>query len=216
MSIPKIRVIGKGVVKASPDKAIIRFELSHCSQEYGEAVAEVNQKTKDLKDAVESIDGENLEVKTVNYSVEEKYEWDDSAQARKFVGFSCTHKMNTTLTNNTTKVGQVVSTAMNSGAQPKIKLEYGTSDPELMKQKILEDATKNARIRANKIASTAGLTLGKILSIDYSYSEVQLTAEYGSLEPENRLFRAIHDSPEVDPDDIEAEDTVVVTWELLQ
>jgi len=63
------------------------------------------------------------------------------------------------------------------------------------------------------MAEAAGVRLGKVLSIDYSGSDIQLYRDIYSI---NKNLISTGGAPNIDlqPDDIDVEDTVTVVWRM--
>ena len=90
---------------------------------------------------------------------------------------------------------------------------FTVSNPEELKEKMLAEAVKNARRKADIMTEAAGVALGKILSINYSWSEVRFRSERFD-EIECYATMAPKAMPDFEPDDIENADSVEVVWEI--
>ena len=83
------------------------------------------------------------------------------------------------------------------------------------KNELLENAVRDARIKAEALTRAAGVTLKDIWSIDYSWGEVDF-----EVRPMEELRMAKFDGGgsfdmDIEPDDIDMSDTVTVTWEIV-
>ena len=90
-----------------------------------------------------------------------------------------------------------------------------------MKNKLLEKAVKDSRVKAEVLAKAAEMNLDELVSIYYSWGELELTTS-----PYGRLLDAMplsleedacymSDEPlQLEPENIRASDTVTVVWKL--
>ena len=77
----------------------------------------------------------------------------------------------------------------------------------------------DSKAKAQILAAAAGVQLGDIINIDYSWGEIDLFSK-----PFNRLadledeYYDAEEAPDynldIEPDDIKAEDTVTIVWEI--
>ena len=109
----------------------------------------------------------------------------------------------------------------NCPVKPEFRLSYTVSDPEAAKNELLGKAVTDAKEKASVLTQAAGVTLKDIQSIDYSWGKIEFECH-----PINRMLMeddclaapmtAKQESYNIDiePDDIEASDTVTVLWEI--
>ena len=90
-----------------------------------------------------------------------------------------------------------------------------------MKNKLLEKAVKDSRVKAEVLAKAAEMKLDELVSIDYSWGELKLTTSpYGRLMDSLRCNDSeddyyMSDEPlQLEPENIRASDTVTVVWKL--
>jgi uncharacterized protein YggE len=83
-----------------------------------------------------------------------------------------------------------------------------------MMQGVLAAAVANAKARAEIIAASAGVKLGMIQRIDHGYSELRFSSDDYDLG--EAMVRKSMAGPELNPDQVEASDTVTVTWLIQQ
>ena len=105
----------------------------------------------------------------------------------------------------------------NCPVDPEFHLTYTLKDPEAAKNELLAKAVADAKEKAAILATAAGVTLKEIQSVDYSWGEI--TFESRPIEPMMKtdgccLMENARFDMDIEPDDIEAEDTVTVVWEI--
>ena len=88
--------------------------------------------------------------------------------------------------------------------------------PEAAKAALIEAAVKDARRKAEILAGAAGVKLGALLRMDYSLAEPRLeTAPMAKAMLTRSNGAADSFAMDIHPEDIRAEDTVTLVWELL-
>lgn len=98
---------------------------------------------------------------------------------------------------------------------PEFRINYTVKDTEAAKNKLLAKAVADSKEKAKVLAEAAGVILGDIVTIDYSWGELEIVAR-----PVERCVmstpNAATDSYQMDiePDDIDVTDTVTVVWEI--
>lgn len=62
-----------------------------------------------------------------------------------------------------------VTALAHCAVSPEFSIEYTVSNPEAAKNKLLGEAVKDSMSKAGVLAAAAGVTLGDIVNIDYSW-----------------------------------------------
>ena len=75
------------------------------------------------------------------------------------------------------KLGEILYALAHSVITPEISIEYTVSDPEKHKDELLKNAIKDSKHKAEVLANAADVKLGDIVSIDYSWSEINFVSE---------------------------------------
>lgn len=94
---------------------------------------------------------------------------------------------------------------------------YTVSNPEDIKNGLLRKAVEDSKVKAEILAKSAGVNLGEIEHIDYSWGELKITShpidKLMVAESEPMLFesRASYDI-DIEADDIDVDDTVTIEW----
>ena len=100
--------------------------------------------------------------------------------------------------------------------RPEFRFSFFVGDVEASKNELLGKAVADAKEKAAVLASAAGCTLKDIVSIDYSWGEIELEvspykrtmlAEDVAMAPDEACYEM-----DIEPDDIEMSDTVTVVW----
>ena len=216
-----IRVTGKGMLRLKPDVTRITITLIGCYKDYGESLRRSSEDTESLAAVLGKLDFAREDLKTLNFSVQtrmESYQTKNHEWKERFVGYEFRHVMKLDFPSDSDRLGRVLYALAHADVNPEFRLSYTVKDPEASKNALLAAAVADARAKAGVLAASSGVTLGKILRIDYSMATIDFecrpmndglmlakacgTANYGSY------------TMDIQPDDIEVTDTVTVVWTL--
>ena len=213
-----IRVTGKGQLKVHPDMTRITMDLEGLCKEYSEALERSVKDTEELKDLLAPFGFERTDIKTPSFGVDAEYESykvkDEYKQ--RFVGYKYRHVLKVEFESDNRRLGKILYALANSLLHPEFRISYTVKDPEAVKNELLGKAVKDAKEKAAVLSGAAGIALGEIQSVDYSWGEINF-----DVSPLKQL--GMYGAPpvgsagydlDVEPDDIDAEDTVTVVWEI--
>ena len=93
---------------------------------------------------------------------------------------------------------------------PKVSIDYTIKDAEPVKNELLAKAVADSKHKAELMSQAAGVELGDVKSIDYSWGEICVTNHYDV--DCDMIVRECKDdiTPEFTPKDIDLTDTVTV------
>ena len=214
-----IRVTGKGQLKVHPDMTRITMELEGMDWEYGETLKKSSKVTEKMKDLLVPFGFERTDLKTLRFNVEpiyESYKVNDEYK-RRFNGYKFTHVMKVEFDSDNKRLGKILYALAGSTLHPEFSLSYTVKDPEAVKNELLGKAVKDAMAKAGVLSNAAGVKLGDIQSVDYSWGEIDF-----EVRPIGRNLSCIDElgsgggsyDLDIEPDDIEVQDTVTVVWEI--
>lgn len=212
MNQKTIRVQGNGSVSQVPDRIRLVFSITRNDKDFARSVENCNAAIEEIRSAARGcgIDPDGL--KSVHFNVSETTE--SSFGLRQHRLFHARHQVAIDLPIDQTLAGRFLAAVLRGGALPEVDVEFRVSDPEDLKQRVLADAVGNARRRAETIAGASGVALGRIESIEYGYGEVKISSRRGHMVVEGPV--ASGPALEFVPEEIRAEDTVTITWEIIQ
>ena len=214
-----IRVTGKGMIKVHPDMTRISITLEGLYREYGETLKHSAEDTEELKDLLEPFGFRRTDLKTLSFGVDTEYEsYKEKGEYRqRFVGYKFTHRLKVEFESDNKRLGKVLYALANCPLRPEFRLGYTVKDPEAVKNELLGKAVGDAVAKAGVLSGAAGVKLGDIQGVDYSWGEVDL-----EIRPMSRDLMcdclaepAMGYDLDIEPDDIEVKDTVTVVWEIL-
>lgn len=219
-----IRVTGKGQISVPPDRIRLLFELEECKDTYREAIKASKESVDELRRIFEKLGFDVKELKTTNFEINsvfetEKVKKDEYKQV--FKGYKYSHVLKIEFDLDHDLLGKILDNVSRCECHPEFDISYTIKDKEAVKNKLLEKAVKDSRVKAEVLAKAAEMKLDELVSIDYSWGELDLTTS-----PYGRLLDAMplsleedacymSDEPlQLEPENIRASDTVTVVWKL--
>lgn len=160
-----INVEGNTEITVEPDEAEVWAGISIIKDTAEEAQNEANKVINAIIDGLryKGISEDDIETERLNLREERTWTKDKGS---KIIGWraSQTLKIKTTDMN---KVGTIVDVAVNNGANQINNINFGLSEEKEQesKKKALAEATKNAKSKAETIAESLNVKLGKIKSV---------------------------------------------------
>jgi len=206
-------IIVKGIGKSSiaPDLIIIEMRLETIDIEYENTMNNASELIEMLRGAIISVGFDRNELKTTQFNVDTKYErykikdeWKE-----KFIGYSCLHNLKLELDFDMLKLGATINAISKCNVKPRFNIKFSIKDPTKVSEKLLYDAIENARFKANILSEAAGVKLGKIIRIDYNWSELHMYSNI-DMDMEDVECCAI----DITPDDINVKDSATIVWEI--
>jgi len=215
----RIHIRGTGYAEQTPDQVILSLTLTAQNKEYSAAMKIGSQQVEILREAIVEAGFKPEELKTINFAVNSIYENEEIRDSnykktqKVFVGFECRHDLRLTFDFDNEKLNKAVDTIAASLSQPKISISFAIKDLDAFSDKILKSAAKDAKRKAKILCTAAGVKLGKLLDINYSWDEINIRRDVrmcdALLAPPNEKS-----SFNFQPDEIKASDTVDFLWEI--
>ena len=206
-----LRVMGTGFVKIAPDTTKLTFSIDSKHDSYEKAYNEASIGNKGLRDALEKLNIPKDSLKTSDFSIEKHREW-ISKEVRWLTEYHLNQQLSIELPLDGILTSKVMSALGTAWPELEVNISFIRKDSHDAKLQILESAVKDAREKAEVIATTLGHKLGGIVSVDYSKRHIEIDVhDDGQLCDEH----CIGASPiDYTPEDIEAGDTVETVWYL--
>lgn len=216
-----IRVTGKGKISVKPDTIRLRLSVEGIYPEYDETLRKSAEVVELLKDLVEQLGYERKELKTLYFNIDteyESYQEKDKSRKRRFQGYKYVHRMKIEFPADNQKLGKMLYALAHCPVEPEFSIEYTVADPEASKNELLGKTVKDSMQKASVLAEASGVKLDKILTIDYSWGEIDFVSrplQEMSLRccAEDTCSSASYDM-DIEPDDIDITDTVTVVWNI--
>lgn len=109
------------------------------------------------------------DIQTVNYSVNILQNYDSNGNPATIEGFQVSNQVNVTI-RDLTKLGSILDTVVGQGANAIYGISFYVNDPTSAASQARALAVTDAKKKADELATAAGMTVGRILSISESFS----------------------------------------------
>ena len=215
-----IKVIGNGRLTVKPDMFRISVDISSTDPDYNTAVRTISEYTGEIKGYLAELSIDEMDIKTTDFRVDTEFEGynDENGNWRqRFKGYRARHSVKIEHETDDELIGRILFTLAGSKARPEFRISYFVKDTEAAKTELLALATESSRRKAETLCKAAGVTLGRIMTIDYSWGDMELTSPTVGVIAENRMLAKASMSCDMGivPDDIVISDSVSVVWEII-
>ena len=195
-----MKITGKGKISVKPDRIRLNMTMEESYKEYEVTLSQSSDTTKILKDLFVSFGFQKDDLKTNSFDIDTKYEsYKSKDQSWK------------------KRLGEILYDLAHNVITPEISIEYTVSDPEKYKDELLKNAIEDSKHKAKVLAHAANIELGDIVSIDYSWGEINFVSEpiqnFAFASAEKTMGSPGYDI-DIEADDIDVTDTVTVIWKI--
>jgi hypothetical protein len=162
-----LTVSGEGKVTVIPDTAIINLGITVSRPSVKLAQNDANAVINKISADVKKMGVESKDIRTGEYSIYPQYNY--NLQPPKITGYQVTASLTITI-RDFDKINQVIDTSTADGANTVNGIQLTVDEDiqkELLKQ-ARQEAVKDAKTKAESLASAAGITLGRIVNIQES------------------------------------------------
>ena len=216
-----IRVTGKGTISVKPDTIQLNISTEGVCREYEEALEQAARITGQLRDSISNAGLDPKDLKTTDFAVETEYEsYQDKNKTwkKRFVGYKYMHSLYIRFDNDNALLGKVLYQLTQCKADAEFSISYTVKDAEPARNELLTRAVADSKKKAMILTEAAGVRLGDVENIDYSWGRVDISTDkmrlpkYAML-AENSVASEGFDI-DMEADDIHLEDTVTVIWRI--
>lgn len=208
-----VRVKGTGTVSQAPDVFGVSFDVRGHEMDYADSLVSLNRQVEELRTAIEAAGLGRESLKSTSFQIRRDTVYDKKTEKYEFNGYIATHDLKIELPRDREVENRLLESIVDKVTSAEFNIYFTVSDPQSLKDELVQSAVENARRKAGLMAEAAGVKLGRIISIDYSWGEVRFRREMATelccASMENREAR-----PDFEPEDIEKTDDVEVVWEI--
>src|SRR5262245_18125861 len=163
---PSVSVTGEGTVTAQPDIANLTLGVDVFHPSLRQAEDEAAQRMNAVVDKLSSLGIAKEDIKTVSFSISPEYDYPQQGTPT-LRGFRVTNLVSVKI-RDVARVGELADAVIGEGATTIQGLSFDLSDPSAARDQARAQAMQDARHKAEQLASAAGVTLGKPISISES------------------------------------------------
>lgn len=178
-SLPRtLSVTGTGIVYLVPDLAYINIGVRSEATDVSSALASNNAQATAISDAIQKAGVDEKDLQTANFNVYSLQQYDSTGQP-SYTSYAVENTLYVTV-RDLTKLSQVLDAALSAGANQIYGITFDLSDRSTALGQARDLAIKDAEVKAQSVAATAGVTLGQVQSISVTNtSYVQQYSSYG-------------------------------------
>ncbi len=155
-----ISVTGEAETFVAPDTASVSFSVTKKAQTTENAMNSINERMNVLLAQLKGFDVKEKDIKTVNYSVQPQYSYNNNKQI--FEGYRATQRIQVKI-RDLEKTSDILSTVNSAGVDNVSQLTFFVDNEEEVKEKLRKEAIKNAKEKAKVLAQDLGVNLNEIV-----------------------------------------------------
>lgn len=213
-----ITVKGVGTASTKPDLTVISLNITEKNAEYVGAINGANERIEKLQKAIAAVGFAKDDLKTLSFNARtnyENYRDKDGSYKQKFAGYICDYGLKLSMDLDNKRLSETLTAIANSGADAEQSIAFTVKNPEKVSAQLLKSATENAREKAEVLCAASGVTLGELVNIDYSWSDISIHSPSVYSE-QLRGVGAVAKAamPEFEPEDIKSSDSATFVWEI--
>ncbi|GIW65582.1 MAG: hypothetical protein KatS3mg094_101 [Candidatus Parcubacteria bacterium] len=207
-----ITVIGEGEEIVTPNIAEIRIGIITKGEDLKTIQEENDNKINKIIDFIKSNGIDSKDIKTENYTIHPDYDY--NTYPSQIIGYSISQNLKVKI-RDLNKISNILKKVVSEyGANDVYGPDFTVDEIENYLEKAKEKAILNAKEKAEKIAKTAGVKLGRIISIsESSISGRDLSSFYNSAGRGGGEY-IIQSSPKIEPGSQEIKTQVSVIFEI--
>lgn len=162
-----ITVSGSGVVRVKPNIATTSIGVDTTAATLADATSQSNTKMTAIISQIKSQGVLDKDIQTTSYNVSPITNQPKQGESPKITGYRVTNQVNVTI-RKIDDVGKILDAAVAAGANNVYGISFSVDDPTTYQQQARAAAVKDALDKAGQLAKAAGVTLGKVISINES------------------------------------------------
>lgn len=212
-----ITVKGTGNTSVKPDQIEVSLTLKALNPDYDAAMQQASGLLAALRTALQEVGFAEDDLKTSSFDVRTEYEGfhdKDGNYQRKFTGYSCVQSMALRFDFDTRLLSETLTAISDCVANPELNVSFTVKDPECVREELLRKAAENARSKAEILADASGVKLGELVTINYSWGEINICSPMSFGVESNCMAKASRVSMDFAPQDIEVSDSATFVWKI--
>ncbi len=167
--VSTISVSGTGSVNVAPDLALISFGVVREAKTAREALTANNRAMSEVLQAMKDMGIADKDLQTSNFNISPRYHYpernsDNSQPQPVITGYVVSNELAVRV-RDLSKTGEILDLVVTLGVNSGGNIRFMNDKPEAFLEKARVAAVKNALSKANILATTAGVGLGRILEI---------------------------------------------------
>ncbi|MDO2950027.1 SIMPL domain-containing protein [Aeromonas simiae] len=162
---PHIIVNGMAEYKSEPDMATLSVSVSALQKEGLKAKQQVDSKVAAFFSKLEAMGIERSDVEAGNLVVSPEYQYEANKRPQ-LIGHRAQRQLAIKLY-QMDKLSELIDTALAAGLESVSQVVYGLKNAQDAKDKVRLEAVNDAKHKAEMLAQSFGMKLGKVYSVEY-------------------------------------------------
>ena len=162
---PTVQVNASGRVQAAPDVVTLNVRIVTENLRSAVAAEENAKTTQAVIAALRRAMGKEAEIQTTGYALTPQYEFVKHTSSRRLKGYQARNSV-LLRTGDLAGIGRAIDAATDAGANEIDSLAFGLRDDSARRLEALAAATRNARAKADAIATALGTRVARVVSVD--------------------------------------------------
>jgi hypothetical protein len=209
-----ISVSGTITKTAGPELAYVMLSVETLDRSASKSQSDNAVVATRVMDALKAAGISEDDIETASYNVQEQFQWNESLRKSESIGYRTTNSIQATV-RDLDKVGGVIDAAVQAGANSVSGVSFAlTKETQAsLRTMALQEASENAREKAQSIATGLGIGVGQVYSASESSSYA--TPYYARSYAMDSMAGSAESAPTpITPGDIEFSATVSVQFEI--
>lgn len=170
---PEISVSGRGEVRQPADRVLVSFSVETRDPSASAAATANSRRMASMSTALQSAGVAKTDIVTAGYSVRQEMQHDPRTGRPQNSGFVASNSVRVEV-RKLDEIGRIIDAGLSGGATQVLTSQLGPLDPGDARRRALELAVVEARREAETIARAAGGTLGRLIFLTSSPSNIPM------------------------------------------
>jgi len=164
-TVSSIRVMGDAVVAAKPERAQIDVGVLTQEKQSQNAATQNARQMDSILTALHKLLGPDADIKTINYTLSPDYQYRPIGAKASVSSYTAVNVVRVTV-DDLTKVGLVIDTATQAGANHIESVRYTVRDPQVLHSEAVREAALKAKANAEALAAALNLKILRTLTVE--------------------------------------------------
>lgn len=212
-----ITVKGVSNISVKPDLIVLTMDIISQKYDYDETMKQAADSVNAIEKAIEEAGFNKSDLKTINFNITTNYKnyYDENNNYKsKFDGYKSEQSLKLQFDLDMELLSKVITAIAKSKVDPRLNIRFSVKDSDAVNEALLVKATEDARKKAEILTKASRTTLGRLVSINYNWSEVSIYSNTRyNMENKSLLLNESY-APSIEPEDINLDDTATFIWEI--
>jgi uncharacterized protein YggE len=162
-----LNVSGMGTVTLTPDIAYINIGVHTELDTASDAVQSNNANTQQVVDALKNAGIDAKDIRTMNFNIYPNQQYDPQTNQKLATTYVVDNTVYVTV-RKLADLGDVLDAAVKAGANNVNSIQFDVADKSPAIKQARDQAVKDAKMQAQDLAASAGVTLGNLQTVNFN------------------------------------------------